>query len=167
MCTRRAPVYYQLKAKQQDRAWGEQRPQQGWGRLGHGDTGDLPGALQSLVAMWGPRHPLLPAHQRVGYLCLHGRSLRCLGMGTWRDLIPWLEGARTLSAGTRGGSSFCPCPCGCGSSKSQALGRQKSHHWSHPSSFAAVTWDGNPPGLPAVPGDSLQKPLLFPLGLSS
>lgn len=43
----------------------------------------------------------------------------------------------------------------------------RRHHLPHPSSFTAVTWDRNCPGLPAVPEASLQKPLPFPLGTLS
>lgn len=42
----------------------------GLGALGDSDTGDLPGALQSLVAMWGPRHPLLPAMGWATSVCM-------------------------------------------------------------------------------------------------
>lgn len=106
-------MFYQLKVKQQDRAWGEQRSQQAWGDEAT-VTHDVPGPPQCLVVTQTPA----PASNGAGCFCLH-KSLRRLGMGTWRDLTPWLEGAGTLSAGARGGSSSCPCPYGCGSSKAK------------------------------------------------
>lgn len=52
-----------------------------WG-LGDGDTGNLPGAPQSLIAMGAPRHPLLPAMEWDTSAC----------MGDLPDVLGWALG---------------------------------------------------------------------------